>query len=85
MSKPTTTRRSEGMEQLPRELPATKRSIARWYAAARTALAQNRPLTTATTPPSNRRSAPEVSAGELVALSGVAAAREAVVGPDNDP
>jgi hypothetical protein len=85
MPKPTTARGSEGMQQLPGELPATKRSIARRYAASREALAQNRPLTTATTPPSNRRSAAELSAGELVALSGVAAIREAVVDPDNDP
>jgi hypothetical protein len=48
-----TSRRTEGMEQLPGHLPATKRSIARWYAAALAALAQNRPLSTAAAPSSN--------------------------------
>jgi hypothetical protein len=65
MPKPTG-RRTEGMEQLPGHPLATNRSSVRWYAAARAALGQNRPLTTAATPPFNRRSTAEHSAGELV-------------------
>lgn len=52
MPKPTG-RRTEGMEQLPGHMPATKRLIARWYAAALATLAQNRLISTAATPSLN--------------------------------
>jgi hypothetical protein len=65
---------------------AEQRSLAKWYAAARAALAHNRPLTTAATPPSARRPAAELSATEVAALEGVGAFKDnGSVGTDNDP
>lgn len=76
----------EGLEYLPGGTPAEKRSLARWYAAARAALAHNRPLTTATTSPSNHRPAAEFSVAELKALRGVGAFKDdAVIGAADDP
>ncbi len=60
--------------------------MARWYAAARAALAHNRPLTTATTSPSNHWPAAEFSAAEIKALRGVGAFKDdAIVGATDDP
>lgn len=76
---------SEGLEHLPGG-SAARRSLARWYAAARKALAGNRPLATAVTPPSGRRPAVELPTAELAALKGVGAFRDAtVIGVDDDP
>jgi hypothetical protein len=77
---------SEGLEYLPGGSPAEKRSLARWYAAARAALAHNRPLTTATTSPSDHRPAADLSAAELKALRGVGAFKDdAVIAATDDP
>jgi hypothetical protein len=77
---------SEGLEHLPGPSTAEKRSLARWYAAARTALAHNRPLTTATGAPAGRPVADELSASELTALRGVGAFKDDVpVNADSDP
>lgn len=86
MAEHTAALSSEGLEYLPGGTAAEKRSLARWYAAARAALAHNRPLTTATTSPSNHRPAAEFSAAELKALRGVGAFKDdAVVEATNDP
>jgi hypothetical protein len=62
------------------------RSLARWYAAARTALAHNRPLTMATGALAGRPVAGELSASELSALRGVGAFKDDVpVNADSDP
>ena len=45
----------ESLDYLPGSTAAEKRSLAKWYAAARAALARNRPLTTAATSTSDRR------------------------------
>jgi hypothetical protein len=77
---------SEGLEHLPDASTAEKRSLARWYAAARAALAHNRPLTTAFAVPAGRHVAGELSAAELTALRGVGAFENDVpVNADNDP
>ncbi len=77
---------AETLEHVPGSTPAEKRSLAKWYAAARAALAHNRPLTTAVTPPSGRRAATDLSAAELAALQGVGGLKDmASVGADNDP
>jgi len=82
----TATFSAEGLQYLPGGSPAEKRSLARWYAAARAALARNRPLTTSTTPPSDRHAAGELSAAELSALHGVGAFKDEVpVDAENDP
>ncbi len=62
---------SEGLEHLPGASTAEKRSLARWYAAARTALAHNRPLTTATEATAGRPVTGELSASALTALRAV--------------
>jgi hypothetical protein len=76
----------ETLDYLPGSTAAEKRSLAKWYAAARAALARNRPLTTAITPSSLRRSADDFSAAEAEALRSVGAFKdETPVEPDNDP
>ena len=76
----------ESLEYLPGDTAAEKRSLAKWYAAARAALAHNRPLTTATTPSSFRRPASDLSAFEAAALRSVGAFKdEAPIEADNDP
>jgi hypothetical protein len=71
---------------VPGNTAAEQRSLAKWYAAARAALARNRPLTTATTPTSFRRSASNLSASEAAALRSVGAFKdETPIEPDNDP
>jgi hypothetical protein len=76
----------ESVDHLPGSTAAEKRSLAKWYAAARAALARNRPLTTAATPSSGRRLATDLSAAEAAALRSVGAFKdEAPVRADNDP
>jgi hypothetical protein len=71
-------------DSLPDSTTAEQRSLAKWYAAARTALARNRPLTTAS--PSNRLSTSDLSAAETEALRSVGALKEAEsVAAENDP
>jgi hypothetical protein len=78
---------SEGLEHPPGASTAEKRSLARWYAAARTALAHNRPLTTATGATAGGPVAGELSASELTALRGVGALikDDVPVNVDSDP
>ena len=77
---------SEGLEHLPGASTAEKRSLARWYAAARAALAHNRPLTTVFAMPAGRHLAGELCAAELTALRGVGAFKNDVpVNADSDP
>jgi hypothetical protein len=65
---------------------AEKRSLAKWYAAARSALARNRPLTTVSTNSSRMRVADDFSAAETAALRSVGAYKdEPVVEVDDDP
>jgi hypothetical protein len=80
------TRSPEDLDSLSGGTPAEKRSLAKWYAAARAALARNRPLTTAATPTSNRRFATDLSAAETAALRSVGALKdEAPIRADDDP
>lgn len=77
---------SEGWDYLPGASTAERRSLVRWYAAARAALAHNRPLTTATSPHGSRRGAAELSTAELTALQGVGAFKDDLpIGADSDP
>jgi len=77
---------SEGLEHLPGASTAEKRSLARWYAAARAALAHNRPLSTVIAMPAGRHLAGELSAAELAALRGVGAFKnDVLVNADSDP
>jgi hypothetical protein len=76
----------ESLDYLPGSTAAEKRSLAKWYAAARAALARNRPLTTATTPASDRRATSDLSAAEAAALRSVGAFKEETsIQTDNDP
>ena len=76
----------ESLDYVPGNTAAEKRSLAKWYAAARAALARNRPLTTATTPASFRRATSDLSAAEAVALRSVGAFKvETPIEADNDP
>jgi hypothetical protein len=72
-------------DHLPDSTTAEQRSLAKWYTAARAALARNRPLTTAA--PADRRSTSELSAAETEALRRVGALKDATpsVRPENDP
>jgi hypothetical protein len=75
---------SKSSDQLPDSATAEQRSLAKWYTAARTALARNRPLTTAA--PADRRSTPDLSAAETEALRSVGALKDkASVRAENDP
>src|ERR1700736_2327951 len=78
---------AESLDYLPGSTTAEKRSLAKWYAAARAALARNRPLTTAATLTENRRlAATDLSAAETAALRSVGAFKgEAPVRADDDP
>src|SRR5258708_15985056 len=79
---PTFSRTSS--DQLPDSATAEQRSLAKWYAAARAALARNRPLTTAA--PADRRSTTDLSAAETEALRSVGALKDkASVRAENDP
>lgn len=86
MTEHTATLSGEDLQYLPGGSTAEKRALARWYAAARAALARNRPLTTSTTPPADRHAAGELSAAELSALHDVGAFKEkALVDATQDP
>lgn len=74
----------KNMDHLPDTTTAEQRSLAKWYTAARAALARNRPLTTAT--PADRRSAMDLSAAETEALDSVGALKDtASVPAESDP
>jgi len=75
----------EGEAEVAGSSAAERRSIARWYAAAREALAQNRPLTMAA--PAPRQSAvTDLSAPEIAALRSVGAFKDrASISAENDP
>jgi hypothetical protein len=63
---------------------AEQRSLAKWYTAARVALARNRPLTT--TSPLDRRPISDLSTAETKALRSVGAFKEeASIRAENDP
>jgi hypothetical protein len=65
---------------------AESRALAKWYTAARDALAHNRPLTTATTVPVSRRGSIDFSDAEMAALRGVGAFKDAEpISQDADP
>ena len=76
---------TESPDPMPGSTTAEKRSISKWYAAARAALAGNRPLTTAATPSANRRPASDLSAAEIEVLRSVGAFKDTAIGEDNDP
>ena len=72
------------MAELPGSSAAEIRSLARWFAAARAALANNRPLTTAAASAHPRTN--DFSAGEAEALRRVGAFKdERTIRADNDP
>jgi hypothetical protein len=76
----------EILEYLPGNTLAEKRSLAKWYAAARAALARNRPLTTTTPLTSAGSRASDLSAAEAAALRSVGAFKgETLIQVDNDP
>jgi hypothetical protein len=86
MTERTVPASSDSWEHLSGETAAERRSLAKWYAVARAALARNRPLTTAATPTPGRRGADELSASEVTALRSVGAFKdETSVGAENDP
>jgi hypothetical protein len=74
---------SKSSDHRPDSTTAEQRSLAKWYAAARTALAHNRPLTTAS--PAHR-STTDLSAAETAALRSVGALKtKASVRVESDP
>jgi hypothetical protein len=86
MTERASTRSPETLDYMAGSTTAEKRSLAKWYAAARAALAHNRPLTTAATPTSNRHGTVDLSAAEIAALRSVGAFKdEAPFRADNDP
>src|ERR1700676_2124225 len=86
MTEPSSTLAAESADYLPGSSAAERRSLAKWYAAARAALARNRPLTTAATTTVNRRRATDLTASETAALSSVGAFKdEAPIPADDDP
>jgi hypothetical protein len=86
MTGPTSTASAENADYLPGSSAAERRSLAKWYAAARAALARNRPLTTAATNTSNHHGAADFTASEAAALRSVGAFKdEASIPEDNDP
>jgi hypothetical protein len=71
-------------DHLPDTTTAEQRSLSKWYAAARAALARNRPLTTDA--PGDRWSTTDLSAAETEALRSVGAFNDtASVRAENDP
>jgi hypothetical protein len=86
MKEPMSGRPPEDLEYLPDQTVAERRSLTKWYAAARAALAGNRPLTTAATPAEIRHLATDLSVSETAALRSVGAFKDRVaILPDNDP
>jgi len=71
-------------DQLSDSTTAEQRSLAKWYTAARAALARNRPLTSAA--PADRRSTADFSSAETEALRSVGALRDRPsLRAENDP
>lgn len=86
MTERASTYSAESSDYPPDATAAEKRSLAKWYAAARAALARNRPLTTAATPAANRSLATDLSVAEAAALRSVGAYKsEAPIRADSDP
>ena len=74
------------MRHLPDSTAAETDALAKWYAAARAALARNRPMTIATTPTSGQAAHRDLTAAETAALRAVGAFKdETPIGPDHDP
>jgi hypothetical protein len=85
MTDPIPFRSLEGMEDIPGGTADERRSLAKWYAASRAALARNRPLTTAGTLYSYPLST-DLSAPESAALRSVGVVEEAAPPrSDDDP
>lgn len=77
---------SESSDYDSRSTTAERRSLAIWYAAARSALARNRPLTTAPASATNWNVADDFSAAETAALRSVGAYKdEAPMRVEDDP
>jgi hypothetical protein len=86
MSEQDSSHSSQGLDYLPDHTIAERRSLTKWYAAARAALAGNRPLTTSATPAENRHLAGDLSVAETAALRSVGAFKDELpILPDNDP
>jgi hypothetical protein len=86
MTERASTHSPESLDHTPDPTIAEQRSLAKWYGAARSALARNRPLTTAAMPAAIRSLATDLSATETAALRSVGAFKEGVpVRADNDP
>ncbi len=86
MTEHSETLSSDGLDYLPSDSAAEKRSLAKWYAAAKLALERNRPLTTATSPHPGRHHTAELASAELDALRSVGAFKShVVVSADSDP
>jgi len=76
----------EILDHLPGNTAAEKRSLAKWYAAARVALSRNRPLTTTAAPISAGSRASDLSAAEAAALRTVGAFKDEMpIQVENDP
>ena len=65
MAEHSATLSSDALDGLSSGSAAEKRSLAKWYAAAKLALARNRPLTTATTPAPGRHHPAELATADL--------------------
>ena len=86
MTEPTSTDATERADYLPDRSSAEQRALAKWYAAARAALARNRPLTTTRASPTAPHVAAALTASETAALSRVGAFKDgAPVTADDDP
>src|SRR6266851_633612 len=86
MTERTSALSPESLDYLPGGTAAEKRSLAKWYAAARAALARNRPLTTAAAPTLAGSRASDLSAAEAAALRSVGAFKdETPIQVENDP
>ena len=86
MAEHSATLSSDGLDDLLSGSAAQKRSLAKWYATAKLALARNRPLTTATSPHPGRHHTEELASAELDALRSVGAFKgHVLVSADNDP
>jgi hypothetical protein len=86
MKEPVSGRSPGSLEYMPDQAIAERRSLAKWYAAARVALAHNRPLTTAATPAENRYLATDLSVAETTALRSVGDFKDrGAILPDDDP
>jgi hypothetical protein len=74
------------MTQLPGHTAAETGALVKWYAAARAALAHNRPLTIATSATAGRAAHTDLTAAEAAALRSVGAFKDdSPIPVDNDP